>query len=132
MWKIFTKNLDLKSEISKLKKEVADRDNLIKSLATDIEGLEKLVNKKKEDVYGPIDKEREKLPTPILDFSNIDCFSVERNDIGTESEETAIGYWKVENETKVAKEWHYYISRKSHEEILEQFKAYLEKKRCEN
>ena len=61
----------------------------------------------------------------LLDFDNIDVFSVERN-----SNRTVIGYWhhsidSNENEVKTSKEWYFHCNTDVHENIVAQYDRYL-------
>lgn len=124
MLKIFTKHLELKKEIASLKKQLEAQEIACAEITRQRDGYRDKLNEKQKDVYGPIDKERDKLTPPFIDFSNIDCFSIERTNVGDQNERTVVGYWKKENDGKSCKEWNLGISRKQHKELVEQFKSF--------
>lgn len=74
--------------------------------------------------YTEIDKLRSDC-TAMLRFDNphISIFSIERMEMNTRVERTIVGYVFVEDDKKkpTVREWTLYISRKQHNELVEQY-----------
>jgi hypothetical protein len=61
----------------------------------------------------------------VIEFDNIDVFSLERN-----ANRTVIGYWhhsidSNENEVKTSREWYFHCNTDVHENIFAQYGRYL-------
>jgi hypothetical protein len=56
----------------------------------------------------------------VFDFRNpgVRVFSIERSDVGTDKEETVIGYLDVEG---IVRLWHFHCSRTHHNKLVEQW-----------
>lgn len=64
----------------------------------------------------------------VIDFTNIDVFSIERN-VNDNVAYTTIGHWKTKNDgVKSSAEWVLYCSPETHEKIVEEFKKNSSKK----
>jgi hypothetical protein len=98
-----------------LRNDVAHRDALIKSLEADLDRLRK---EKDEEVRVDVQSS-----TFVIDWKNMDAFSVERMGEAKEAY-TIIGYYaKTENDVREVAEWKFYCSQEQHEKLAKEFEA---------
>lgn len=67
----------------------------------------------------------------VVDFTNIDAFSVERMMGSSDEPITVIGYWVTDQHgTSIAREWSFHCNQQTHREIVDQFMAHVKQKRA--
>jgi uncharacterized protein Veg len=105
---------------SELKEQIRKLENEIESLKADNDRLRK---QKKDAVTADVQSS-----TFVIDWSNMNAFSIER--MGEYAEAyTIIGYWN-KNESGVAyvAEWKFYCSQEQHEKLAKEFADGIAKK----
>ncbi len=69
------------------------------------------------------------LTSMVVDFSNIDAFSIERN-VSDDVPHTVIGYWLADGTgVKSLHEWYLGCSEETHERLVSEFKEYVKAKK---
>jgi hypothetical protein len=112
---MFFNNLELKSELANAKYRIAELERYTEQLNADLARMRK---EKSEEVLADVQSS-----TFVIDWKNMDVFSVERmGDDGKEAY-TILGYWVTENGNKVVSEWKFYCSHEQHEKLAKQFEA---------
>ena len=109
----FNNNNELKDQIRRLENEV-------ESLKADNDRL----RQQKRDAVA----EDVKTSSFIIDWNNMDAFSIERMGDFNEAY-TIIGYWsKNENDVDYVAEWKFYCSQEQHEKLAKEFADGIAKK----
>ena len=107
-------NTELKERIRQLQNDIDYRDRMIKSLEADLERLRK---ERDEVVRADVQSS-----TFVIDFKNLDVFSVERMGEGSADAYTILGYWVHHPDgSKSVDEWKFYCSHEQHEKLAKEF-----------
>lgn len=103
----------LEYKIACLENDIASRDALIKSLQAD---LDRLRDEKSAEVTKDVQSSNF-----VIDWRNMDAFSIER--MGDVKEAyTVIGYYVVnEHSKREVAEWKFYCSQKQHDKLAKEF-----------
>lgn len=109
-------NTDLQRKITSLEVDISYRDRMIESLTAD---LNRLREEKTDEVRNDVQRS-----TFVIDWRNMDAFSIER--MGDVKEAyTIIGYYtKDEHGQRKVKEWKFYCSNYQHEKLAKEFAEY--------
>jgi len=111
---MFFDNSELKHELASAKYRIAELERHTEQLNADLARMRK---EKSEEVLADVQSS-----TFVIDWKNMDVFSIERmGDDGKEAY-TVLGYWVTENGNKVVSEWKFYCSHKQHEALAKEFK----------
>ena len=106
----------LEYKIASLENYIASRDRMIESLTAD---LNRLREEKEEEVRKDVQSS-----TFVIDWRNMDAFSVERMGDAKEAY-TIIGYYVVnEHSKREVAEWKFYCSQKQHDKLAKEFAEY--------
>lgn len=110
-------NLD---KIFRLKNDIASRDAMIKSLRAD---LDRLTEAKNKEIVKDVQSS-----TFVLDWENMDAFSIER--MGEKKVAyTVIGYYKTVGTDRIVDEWKFYCSHEQHEKLAKEFNDYIQNRK---
>lgn len=103
-------------EKQRLQNDIAERDRMIKSLTADL-------NRMREDKSDEIKKDVQ-TSSFVIDWRNMDAFSIER--MGDYKEAyTIIGYYGLdEHDRRQVREWKFYCSQEQHEKLAKEFLDY--------
>jgi len=103
------------NRVNKLENDIRSRDRMIESLQADLDRLRKERN---EVVRADVES-----ATFVIDFKNLDVFSVERLGEDHTSAYTILGYWATHADgSKSVDEWKFYCSHEQHEALAKEFK----------
>jgi hypothetical protein len=107
---------DWKEKVRQLENDIRHRDRLVESLQADLDRLRK---EKSEEVRADV-----QASTFVIDWKNMDVFSIERmGDDGKEAY-TVLGYWIADSDgSKHVHEWKFYCSHEQHEKLAKEFEA---------
>ena len=104
----------LEYKVASLENDIASRDRMIESLTAD---LNRLREEKEEEVRKDVQSVEF-----VIDWKNMDAFSVERMGDAKEAY-TIIGYYVVnENDKREVAEWKFYCSLDQHNKLAKEFK----------
>ncbi len=110
----------LERKNGELELEVINLKNQIEALNLQIEENQK---KAKADAA---------VATMVIDFDNMDIFSIERN-VSDGVGHTIIGYWLVDQYgAKSNQEWFLFCSVETHEKLVSEFKKHMKAEKVEN
>lgn len=105
------------TEASKLRQENVNLSVANDELQRRVDSLQSELDQLKKKVFADA-----AAASMVVDFSNIDAFSVERN-VKKGVAQTIIGHWLVDKDgVKSSGEWLLYCSAETHEKIVEEFK----------
>ena len=108
-------NTELKERIKNLQNDIDYRDRMIKSLEADLKRLEKERN---EAVRADVQSS-----TFVIDWKNMDVFSVARMGEGSADAYTILGYFLQDADgIKHVHEWKFYCSHEQHEKLAKEFR----------
>jgi len=103
------------NRVNKLENDIRSRDRMIESLQADLDRLRKERN---EVVRADVES-----ATFVIDFKNLDVFSVERMGEDSADAYTILGYWVTHADgSKSVDEWKFYCSHEQHEALAKEFK----------
>ena len=107
-------NTELKERCRQLQNDVDYRDRMIASLQAD---LDRLTKERDEEVRKDVQS-----ATFVIDWDNMDAFSIERMGDDGKAAYTIIGYFlKDADGTNHVHEWKFYCSLKQHEKLAKEF-----------
>ena len=107
-------NTELKEKVRQLQNDIEYRDRMIKSLEAD---LFRLREEKNEEVRKDVQSS-----TFVIDWKNMNAFSIERMGDGGHEAYTIIGYFLKDSDgCNNVHEWKFYCSLKQHEKLAKEF-----------
>ena len=107
-------------DVSRLERKNGELELEVVNLKNQIEALNLQIeeNQKKAQTAASVS-------SMLVDFSNIDVFSIERNASGGVTH-TIIGYWVADKDgVKSNQEWFLYCNDETHEKLISEFKKHI-------
>lgn len=114
----FDDTSELQRQVTSLEVDISNRDRLIESLNADLDRLRK---EKDEEVRRDVQSS-----TFVIDWRNMDAFSIERMGDDGKTAYTVIGYYIVnEHSKREVCEWKFYCSQQQHDKLAKEFSEYI-------
>ena len=110
--------------VSRLERKNAELDLEVINLKNKIETLNQQIEENLKKTQSTTS-----VASMVVDFSNIDVFSIERNTSSDGVACTVIGYWIEDKDgVKANQEWYLFCNNDTHEKIIAEFKKHMAKK----
>ena len=108
-----------------------ERDQLVAAQMQLIEQMAELVQDAESSPPQAAESSPREAPM-VVDFTNIDAFSVERMMSSSNEPMTVIGYWvNDQHGNSIAREWSLHCNQQTHQEVVDQFLEHVKQKRAQ-